>query len=106
MGYFKSSRYLRQEKIQIETADEGVRVVPVQRNTTVFEVEWSKGTVEITTPPGDSFPEIARKHLGSQHLWWLVADHNPGVFYPLDLEDGDRVSVPPARAVPRFRRRG
>lgn len=105
MPVHRSSRYLRQPRIVVVDNNEEARRVFEQRDTTVFKADRAEGTKYVTIHAGDDLPDIARRLLGRQQLWWIVADHNPEAFFPLDLEDGDQLYVPPARAVSRFRRR-
>lgn len=103
MTAFRSSRYLRQPLVQVP-GEVGTTQAYEQRDTTVPPSKQPSGTRVVRVAPGDAMPEMARKALGSQALWWLVADFNPATFYPLDLQDGDRLAVPPSSAVARYRR--
>lgn len=104
MPVSKNSRYLRVPRISVEDATRGQGMAYEQRDTTVFEADFPKGTVSVQVMAADDFPTIARRYLGTQFRWWMLADMNPDVFYPLDLTDGARVNVPPARSISRFRR--
>ena len=49
---------------------------------------------------------LARRHLGSESLWWRILDANP-VLHPGDLRPGDRLALPaPGPAVRATRARG
>jgi nucleoid-associated protein YgaU len=43
---------------------------------------------------GDTFESLAHKHLGSGAKWYILADMNPHIFFPLDLVAGDRIVIP------------
>lgn len=105
MPVHRSSRYLRQPTLQVEDSGGDVREVYEQRDTTVFEDSRPEGTRNVTVQPGEDFADTARRHLGRHQYWWILADMNPEVFYPLDLQDADLIRVPPLRSLPRFRRR-
>jgi hypothetical protein len=52
---------------------------------------------------GEAVDLIARDYLGSEGLWWRLLDANP-LRYPLDLEPGDVLAVPPALEATRVTR--
>jgi len=43
---------------------------------------------------GDTFESLAYKYLGSGTKWYVLADMNPHIFFPLDLVAGDRIILP------------
>jgi len=88
MPIFRNSRYLSQGTIAVADEHDRVRNVYKQRDTTIFDGDWPANTRSISPTPGLSLDLIAREHLGSHRLWWLIADMNPEVFYPLDYDDG------------------
>jgi hypothetical protein len=83
----------------------GTQLVYEQRDTTVFEEQLPRGTRTLIPQAGSSFAAVAQRFLGRQHLWWLVADCNPEIFYPLDLPDGVEIRVPPKDSHQRFQRK-
>lgn len=52
---------------------------------------------------GESLDQLARRFYGSEGLWWRILDANPLV-YPLDIEPGDVLEVPPAGPATRVTR--
>jgi len=44
--------------------------------------------------PGDTFESIAAKIYGDAGQYWRIADLNPQIKFPLDLEPGDIIRVP------------
>jgi len=44
--------------------------------------------------PGESFFTLAVKYYGDDNLWTLLADANPHIRYPLDLQAGDEIVIP------------
>lgn len=57
------------------------------------------GSIVYTVEYGDRLPDIARKLYGNPQLWWILADFNPKIFYPLELEEGQTLICPPANLV-------
>jgi hypothetical protein len=105
MSVHRSSRYLRQPKLQVVDDRGGTQLVYEQRDTTVFEADLPRGTRTFLQQPGSSFPSISKRFLGRQQFWWIVADCNPEIFYPLDLVDAVELRVPPKDSPQRFQRR-
>ena len=103
MSYFTHSRYLHQPRLQVGDHLGNFYEVPEQRATTVFEAEHPAGTRTVVVEPGESFDSLATDHLGTPALWWLLADFNPHIFYPLDLVDADMINLPPRSSVNQFR---
>ena len=109
MPIFRNSRYLQQDKVTAIDAAGRVRSVYELRDTTVPRSEQSVHTREVTPEPGAEMQLVARELFGDQRLWWVIADHNPDVFYPLDYSDGTLLRVPPRSSIlsfTRFRKKG
>ena len=104
MPVFNNSRYLFQPRIQVKDASGAYNEVYQQRSSTVFPADHPPGTYEHLSEPGNDFADLAHKRLGTTRRWWLIADFNPHVFYPLDLKGGDVINVPPIAAFNQFRR--
>lgn len=47
-----------------------------------------------TIQAGDRFEIIAFKTLGDPRLWWKIANANPEVFYPEQLQTGAVIRIP------------
>lgn len=105
MATHRSSRYLRQPKLQVVDDRGGTQLVHEQRDTTVFEDALPRGTRQLIPVAGSSFPSLAKRALGRQQFWWAIADCNPEIFYPLDFADGMEVRIPPKDSPQRFQRR-
>jgi nucleoid-associated protein YgaU len=96
MAIFKGSRYRLSDTIQTEDADRNVESVYVLRDTTVTPPE---GSQPYTTKAGDTFEKIAYKRYGDGNKWYVLADMNPQVFFPLNLEPGTLIYLPPRTVV-------
>jgi len=44
---------------------------------------------------GDRFDSLAATYAGDATKWWVIAEVNDFVGFPLDLEPGTRVRIPP-----------
>jgi len=47
-----------------------------------------------TIQQGDTFFSLAEKNYGSHNLWTILADANAHLFWPLDLEPGEVITIP------------
>ncbi len=43
---------------------------------------------------GDTMATLADKYYGDEGKWWIIADFNPSILYPLDLVAGDVLVIP------------
>lgn len=43
---------------------------------------------------GDRMDVLANTYFGDPTLWWLIADANPEVFYPMQLVPGSIIRIP------------
>ena len=43
---------------------------------------------------GDRFDTIAARFLGDPLKWWMIADYNPQIFYPEELQPGSILRIP------------
>ncbi len=73
-------------------------IVFLRRYTTYIPVE---GSSEYVTQAGDTLPGLANRFYKNPQLWWVLADFNPQVFYPLELEANTVLSIPPVSLVGR-----
>lgn len=53
--------------------------------------------VSYTTAEGDSMAALAQRFYGDATVWWVIADANPHVLYPLDLPKNTLLSIPSLR---------
>lgn len=75
--------------------DEVVTVWRAARFRTVtFDDSQSTELPEILASGLDTFHLLAGRHLDDQRNWWILADANPQIRYPLDLKRGDAVRIP------------
>jgi nucleoid-associated protein YgaU len=45
---------------------------------------------------GDTLPDIANRYYKNPQLWWVIADYNfANLFYPLRLDEGHILFIPP-----------
>ena len=42
---------------------------------------------------------LAARYFGDPDLWWVIAEANPEVFYPEDIEPGTSLRIPSAPAL-------
>lgn len=88
---FVGSRYTRVPRGNTLTASgESVGLFEVRPTTVAAE----NPTETYRVRAGDTLESIAAKFLGSGNKWYLLADLNPGIFWPLDLVSGDRIIIP------------
>lgn len=64
--------------------------------TTQRYTSWtaSASAIAHVARPGETFLSLAQQYYGDQSKWWVIADHNPEVQYPLDLASGDSIVIP------------
>ena len=104
MSYYANSRYLGQTFGQTRDHTGATHLVPSQRATTMFPEDMPFGSFTKLAPAGEpSMAAMSNQYLGSPSLWWVVADANPDIFYPLDLQATDVVKIPPMSTIHRFK---
>lgn len=47
-----------------------------------------------TATEGDTFSILAKKYLGDEYLYWMVADVNPQVKFPDSITIGTQIRIP------------
>ena len=75
--------------------------VPTRRTTT-HETTYRLTTLPLPAPSplkyvarqDENMQSVAWRVLRSSQSWWMIAEANPQVWYPLDLELGMTLSVP------------
>lgn len=86
-----SSRYITVGKINyVISSGESVGLLRMRPTTTVSLDETQSYVVKA----GDTFESLAAKYLGNGRKWWVLADANPHIFWPLSLRAGDRIVIP------------
>jgi hypothetical protein len=104
MTLYNRSRGLKVETIEIEAADGDKQQVYKLGQTSVQEFdidsfEW------YTVKGAELFEDIADKFyedIGGADLFWVLAMCNDHIFYPLDIQAGDRIRVPSPQWVEEF----
>jgi nucleoid-associated protein YgaU len=92
VGIYRGSRYGNVEVLQSQNAAGETESTYVIRKTTVTP---PTGSIAYTTKAGDTFEKLAQKHYGDGNKWYVLADANPSVFFPLDLDSGTLIYIPP-----------
>ncbi len=92
MTLFANSRFRFSDRIQIEDKNGEVNSVQVPRVTTS---DIPDNTASFTTGAGDTFEKLADRFYQDASKWYVLADANPEIFYPLDLIAGTVIKVPP-----------
>lgn len=92
MTIFNGSRFLFKPLKNGVTPDgENIRYHPLQPTT-----DWNRdGYQTYVTKARDTFESMASKFYGDGNKWYIIADANPEVFYPLDLKAGVQIFIPP-----------
>jgi len=92
MPIYSGSRYLLNGRILEIEAVEVRRIL--LRNVTLNQddlVEFEEYQVQ----DGDRFDTLAAKYGGDATKWWVIAEVNNFVGFPLDLEPGTKIRIPP-----------
>ena len=92
MGLFKGSRYRFSDTIQVQDADGNSNGVYVLRETTANVPD---GSIPYTVQAKDTMESLAFKHYGDGNKWYVIAEVNPQVFWPLNLRKGELIYIPP-----------
>lgn len=107
MGLYPLSRHLKVGAVQIETADGEFVEVPKLPQTTVQDIDISSDAEWYVVRADETFESIAFDQyydIGGANIWWVLAMLNPHIEYPLDLQAGDRIIIPPTQWVQSFLR--
>ena len=78
--------------LQIEEGDGNVYLVFPLRKTTVDPPTGSK---RYLVQAGETFESLAYRFYNDANKWYILADVNPQIFWPLDVESGVEIIVPP-----------
>lgn len=92
MSLFRGSRYRLLRMIQTEDSDRNIESVFELRP---IENSPPRGSQTYRIKPGDTFEKIAAKKYKDGNKWYVIADVNPHIFWPLDLEVGEVIYLPP-----------
>jgi len=91
MTIFSNSRYRNIDTLQIDLVGGDSVAVYELRPTTVYPEE---GLRIYTTRAGDTFEKLADLLFGDGNKWYVLADLNPQIFWPLDLVAGVQIALP------------
>lgn len=91
MAVFRNSRYRSAGKYQVTDKNGDVERVmePREFPTKIF------GCIPHLMKAEDTFESLAFKYYGDGNKWYVIADANPQVFFPLDAQPGMVISIPP-----------
>lgn len=64
------------------------------RLTAVKKQSFSVNVQTYVVSPGDTFENIAARLYGDSSQYWRIADINPQIKFPLDLEVGTVIRIP------------
>lgn len=62
--------------------------------TAVRKQSFSVNVQTYVVSPGDTFENIAARLYGDSSQYWRIADINPQIKFPLDLEVGTVIRIP------------
>ena len=102
MELYDKSRFIRARFQQVTDADGDSYVVPQLTQTTMPEYWLPEETIWYTVKGNEKYEDIAYDFyydLGGPDLWWVLAMCNPEIFFPMDLQAGDKIRIPPTRFV-------
>lgn len=92
MTVFSNSRYRFGDVQSIQATDGQYYEFHRLRRTTS---PLPEGSVRYVVAAGDTFESLAHRFYGDADKWYVLADANPHIFWPLDLGPNDEISVPP-----------
>jgi len=92
MGLYRGSRLRFSDMLQVEDRDGDIHRVFVLQETTAAVPD---GSLPYTVKARDTMESLAFKHYGDANKWYVIAWVNPQVFWPLDLEPGMLIYIPP-----------
>lgn len=92
MTLFRGSRFRYVARGSVTGVDgETVKVYALTKTTVEAPVQSKVYKVQA----GDTFESLAYKEYGDGNKWYVLASVNPDIFWPLDLETGVEILIPP-----------
>jgi nucleoid-associated protein YgaU len=68
---------------------------PDRKTATRAPINYSQKQFSLyTVKAGDTLENIASRRLGSQRRYWEIADINPQIKFPIDLQPGTVLRIP------------
>jgi nucleoid-associated protein YgaU len=92
MSIFYGSRYRFEAPIQVTDVNGEVESVFPLRETSV---DAPVGSTRYYVQAGETFESLAFRFYGDGNKWYILADANPQIFWPLSLESGVEIIIPP-----------
>lgn len=92
MTLFRGSRYRKVGVVQVQGASGDVDAVYKIRQTSL---DIPVGSRSYTTKAEDTLESIAYREYGDGNKWYVIADVNIEIFWPLDLVAGMSIMIPP-----------
>jgi nucleoid-associated protein YgaU len=92
MTIFNNSRYRFGDVQSVQDSSREFNEVHRLRRTAI---DPPIGSISYVVKAGDTFESLAYKFYDDADRWYVLADANPDVFWPLDLIPGRRISIPP-----------
>lgn len=84
------SRYSQSEVLWIRTKKRGNKRTAYLNTVTGLTSPYSVAMLRY----GDTFEDLSYKIYRDADRWWVLADANPQVFYPLDVIPGVQIRIP------------
>lgn len=91
MTIFHGSRYRLNDPVQAVDSDGLSETHYPLRETTL---ESDIGFRRYRTVAGDTMESLAFDKYGDANKWYVIADANPQIFWPLSLEAGEEIILP------------
>lgn len=91
MTVFVNSRYRFRDMVLVQDETLTKHAVHKIRKTTDT---GPKGYRMYTCSSGDTFESLAWRFYGDGDKWYVLADANPEIFFPLELTSGTQIRVP------------
>jgi len=85
-----TSRYAMSPLVAIPTTPDGRSTVAVFGPPRTVPMSYGYYRIK----DGDRFDSLAQQFYGRPDRWWILADANPEVFYPGNLQPGAIIKVP------------
>jgi len=98
MPVYGGSRYRLARMLRVINLREGLTRRLLIRYNMLTDELFEAGDVEFldyTSKEGDRFDTLAAEFGGDASKWWVIAEINGFVGFPLDLEPGTPLRIPP-----------
>ena len=92
MTIHQNSRYRFRNILQVVDETGKTNYIHKIRKTTIGTLSGSR---IYKTKSGDTMETLAVLFYSDARKWYIIADANPEIFFPLDLEVGINLTIPP-----------